>query len=147
MVIQKNQKIIFPLIILKYLHNHNLHLSKSIIKSCINKPVEHINLVLSPNFEFPVSEAEEGKNEGIPDEISHILGHLSHRSCQKSRRSSRKRHSLSKTSMRCYRYLTWVSCFSTHFNRGNPPSFPNMQHGGRVFRGGRSPVDRSSAKV
>jgi len=40
-------------------------LSKSKIKSCINKPVEHFNHVLSPNFEFPVS-----------DEISCLLGHL-----------------------------------------------------------------------
>ena len=25
------------------------------IKSCIDKPVEHNELILSPNFEFPVS--------------------------------------------------------------------------------------------
>jgi hypothetical protein len=73
MVIQKTQKKKLSLIILKYLHNHNL--SKSIIKSCINKPVEHINHVLSSNFEFLVSEAE-GKNEDTPDEISRMLGHL-----------------------------------------------------------------------
>jgi len=45
-------------------------------------PVEHINHVLSPNFEFPMSEAEEGKDEEIPDEISRLLGHLSCRSCK-----------------------------------------------------------------
>jgi len=29
-----------------------IYLSKSIIKSCINEPVENFNPVLSPNFEF-----------------------------------------------------------------------------------------------
>jgi hypothetical protein len=54
-------------------------LSTSIIKSCINKLVEHFNLVLSSNFEFLVSEAEE-VNKETPDEISRILGHLSRQS-------------------------------------------------------------------
>jgi len=121
---------------------------KSIIKSCINKPVEHIDHVLSFNFEFLVSEAEEDMNEEIPDEISHILGHLSRRSNkQKSKRLSRTWHSLTKTGIRWYRYLTWVSCFNTHFNRGNPPPSLSIQHGGRASHWDRSPVYRSSAKV
>ena len=37
----------------------------STIKSCINKPVEHFNPVLSPNFEFLVSEAEEKEDESF----------------------------------------------------------------------------------
>jgi len=53
------------------------YLSKSIIKSCINKPVEHIDHILSSNFVFLVSEVEEDMNEEIPDEISRILEHLS----------------------------------------------------------------------
>jgi hypothetical protein len=57
------------------------YLSTSIIKSCINKPVEHFNLVLSSNFEFLVSEAVE-ENEETPDKISRILGHLSRQSCK-----------------------------------------------------------------
>ena len=102
-------------------------MSKSIIKSCINKPVEHIDLALFSNFEFLVSEAEEDKNEEIPDEISRILGHLSHRSCkQKSRRLSRRWQSFTKTGMRCYHslYPTWVSCFRYMFQQGQPPFFP-----------------------
>jgi len=100
MVIQKTKNNSLSLIILKYLHNHNLYLSKSKIKSCINKPVEHFNPVLSSDFEFLVSEAEE-ENEETPDKISHILGHLSRRSHkQKSRRLSRRWHSLTKTGMR-----------------------------------------------
>jgi len=49
---------------------------KSIIKSCINKPVEHIDHVLSSNFEFPASEADKEENDEIPDKTSHILGIL-----------------------------------------------------------------------
>jgi len=37
----------------------------SIIKSCINKPVEHFNPVLSLDFEFLMSEDEEKKNESF----------------------------------------------------------------------------------
>jgi len=120
MVIQKTKKNLFLqsfsniCIIITY-----TYLSKWIIKSCINKHVKHFNHVLSPNFEFPLSEDEEEENEETPDKISRILGHLSHRSCKrKSRRLSRRWQSLTKTGMKCY--LTWVSCFSTYFNRGNP---------------------------
>jgi len=41
------------------------YLSKSIIKSCINKPVEHLNHILSFNFEFLVSKDEEEENEDL----------------------------------------------------------------------------------
>ncbi|GAU46907.1 hypothetical protein TSUD_299580 [Trifolium subterraneum] len=47
------------------------HLSKLII----NDPIEQNNPVPSPNFEFPVFEAEEEGDEGIPDEISRLLEH------------------------------------------------------------------------
>ncbi|XP_039686891.1 uncharacterized protein [Medicago truncatula] len=39
----------------------------------INEPVEQHNPMISPNFEFPVYEAEEEENEEIPDEISQLL--------------------------------------------------------------------------
>jgi len=38
----------------------------SIIKSCINKPVEHFIPVLSLDFELLMSEDEEKKNESFP---------------------------------------------------------------------------------
>ncbi|MCI34993.1 hypothetical protein A2U01_0056214, partial [Trifolium medium] len=41
----------------------------------INKPVEHNDPAPSPNFEFPVFEAEEDEDEEIPDEISRLLEH------------------------------------------------------------------------
>jgi len=52
MVIQKTKKFFFSniCIIIMFI---------SIIKSCINKPVEHFILVLSLNFEFLMSEDEE----------------------------------------------------------------------------------------
>jgi len=76
-------------------------MSKSIIKSCINKPVEHIDHVLPSDLEFPVSEADEEENDEIPDRTSHVLGHLSRRNNkQKSRRLSRGWHSLTKAGMK-----------------------------------------------
>ncbi|XP_039685658.1 uncharacterized protein [Medicago truncatula] len=39
----------------------------------IDEPVEQHNPMISPNFEFPVYEAEEEENEEIPDEISRLL--------------------------------------------------------------------------
>ena len=41
----------------------------------INKPIECNNPMLSPNFEFPVFEAEEEEEEGTTDEISRLLKH------------------------------------------------------------------------
>jgi len=117
-------------------------------QSCINKPVEHFNPVLSPKFEFFASEAEGEENEGIPDEISCLLGHL-------SRQSYKQRHQedcpqrgihfqrLAWDATICFaqvsyfkcihqqgqppsfpQWTTWIPYFSTHFNRGNPPSIP-----------------------
>ncbi|KAI5438127.1 hypothetical protein KIW84_024028 [Lathyrus oleraceus] len=44
-------------------------------KSKLIKPIEHNNPTPSPNFEFPVFEAEEDDVEEIPDEITHLLEH------------------------------------------------------------------------
>ncbi|KAI5399128.1 hypothetical protein KIW84_064489 [Lathyrus oleraceus] len=41
----------------------------------IPKPIEHNDPTPSPNFEFPVFEAEEDDVEGIPDEITRLLEH------------------------------------------------------------------------
>jgi len=38
-----------------------------------HEPVEQPNSMISPNFEFPVYEAEDEENEEIPDEISRLL--------------------------------------------------------------------------
>jgi len=64
MVIQ-NTKNSFSIFISKCLHNHNIYLLAK-IKSCINKPVEHINLVLSPNFEFPVPKLKKRRMKSFP---------------------------------------------------------------------------------
>ena len=41
----------------------------------ISKPIEHNDPTPSPNFEFPVFEAEEDDVERIPDEITRLLEH------------------------------------------------------------------------
>ena len=49
-----------------------IFISKSLCR-LILKPIEHNDPTPSPNFEFPVFEAEEDDVEGIPDEISRLL--------------------------------------------------------------------------
>jgi len=123
MVIQKTKKILFN-------HSQNCiiitytYLSKSIIKSCINKPVEHINPVLSPNFEFPVSETRRRRIwRSSWWNFSPTRASWPSKSKTKiSRRVSRKGHSLTKAGTRCYRHTS-----SVHFNRGNPPSSFSME--------------------
>ncbi|KAI5394883.1 hypothetical protein KIW84_061490 [Lathyrus oleraceus] len=44
-------------------------------KSTLIKPIEHNDPTPSPNFEFPVFEAEEDDVEEIPDEITRLLEH------------------------------------------------------------------------
>ena len=43
-----------------------IYLFISIIKSCINKPIEHFNHVLSLDFEFLMFEDEEKEYESFP---------------------------------------------------------------------------------
>ncbi|KAI5434524.1 hypothetical protein KIW84_021381 [Lathyrus oleraceus] len=44
-------------------------------KSKLIKPIEHNDRTPSPNFEFPVFEAEEDDDKEIPDEITRLLEH------------------------------------------------------------------------
>jgi hypothetical protein len=50
----------------------------------IDKSVEHINHILSSNFEFSLSEDEEEENEEIPDKDLSPTGHLSRQSCKQN---------------------------------------------------------------
>jgi len=54
----------------------------SISKSCINKPVEHFNPVLSFDFELPVSEVEEKENESFPMRYIAYWGIFGCRNCK-----------------------------------------------------------------
>ncbi|KAI5390126.1 hypothetical protein KIW84_075450 [Lathyrus oleraceus] len=47
----------------------------TVIHKLILKPIEHNDPTPSPNFEFPIFEAEEDDVEGIPDEITRLLEH------------------------------------------------------------------------
>ena len=89
----------------------------SIIKSRINKPIEHFNLVLSLDFEFLVSKDEEKENESFPMRYIAYWGILAVEVASRISKSLPRRwHSITKTGMELY--------FSTHFNRGNPPTIP-----------------------
>jgi hypothetical protein len=117
----------------------------SIIQSCINKPVEHFNLVISLDFEFLVSEAEEEDDEEVSNEISRLLGHLGRRSCKYQERLSRRGLSCTKTSTRCY----YLSCgdivLQVHTLTGaTPPPSLSIQYKGSVPHGGQSSVNRCS---
>ena len=112
-------------------------MSRSIIKSCIIKPVEHFNHVLSPNFEYPLSKDEEEENEETPTKISHILGNLSRRSCKQTK--------IKKIVQKMtFTYKDWHEMISLPymgivlqytFQQGHPPSFPNIQRGSRASWG------------
>ena len=91
-------------------------------KSCINKPVEHIDHVLSSNFEFPASEADKEENDEIPDKTSHILGILAVEATNKKI-----------VQKRAFTYKDWHEMIpSPHmgivlqytFQQGQSPSFP-----------------------
>ncbi|KAI5401652.1 hypothetical protein KIW84_066214 [Lathyrus oleraceus] len=47
----------------------------TVVHKLISKPIEHNDPTPSPNFEFPVFEAEEDDVEEIPDEIIRLLEH------------------------------------------------------------------------
>jgi len=59
-----------------------IYFSKSIIKSCINKPVEHFNPVLSLDFELLVSEDEVKENESFPMRYIAYWGIFGRRNCK-----------------------------------------------------------------
>ncbi|KEH38120.1 hypothetical protein MTR_2g461620 [Medicago truncatula] len=102
-------------------------MSISIIKSCINKPVEHLNLVLSLDFEFLVSEAEEEDDEEVSTEVSRLLGHLGRQSCKCKYQERMSRRGLSRTKIgtRCYHLPCRDIVLHAHFNRGSPPAIPH----------------------
>jgi len=52
---------------------HFLNITNHMCRLNTHEPVEQPNPMISPNFEFPVYEAEDEENEGIPDEISRLL--------------------------------------------------------------------------
>jgi len=54
----------------------------SIIKSRINKPIEHFNLVLSLDFEFLVSKDEEKENESFTMRYIAYWGIFGRRNCK-----------------------------------------------------------------
>jgi hypothetical protein len=100
----------------------------SIIKSCINKPVEHFNPVLSLDFKFLVSEAEKREDESFPMRLLPTGASWSLK-LQISRKIVQKRtfmyndwHEMLPSSLQGY------CTSSAHFNRGNPPPSLSIQY-------------------
>ena len=127
MVIQKNQKRSFFFFLL-FNHFHIICIIImfiSIIKSCINKLVEHYNLVLSLDFEFPVPETEEKEDEEILNEISCLLGHLRRRSCKQNIKKFSQKMTFN------YKYWREFLTLALHgivfqytLQQGQPPTIP-----------------------
>ena len=101
----------------------------SIIKSCINKPVEHFILVLSLNFEFLMSEDEGKENEGFPMRYIAYWGTLAVETANTYQKVVQKMTFIYKRLARdatiCFARMLY---FSTHFNRGKPPPSLSIQH-------------------
>ncbi|KEH42626.1 hypothetical protein MtrunA17_Chr1g0185041 [Medicago truncatula] len=117
----------------------------SIIKSCINKPVEHLNHVLSLDFEFLVSEVEEEDDEEASTDISRLLGHLGRRSCKYQKRLSRRGLSCTKTGTRCHHFPCKDIVLQVNTSAGaTPPPSLSIQHKGNASHEGQSPINGSS---
>jgi len=91
----------------------------SIIKSCINKPVEHFNPILSLDFEFHMSEDEEKKNESFPMRYIAVDTTNTYQKVVQKMTFIYKR--LARDATICFACILY---FSTHFNRGNTPTIP-----------------------
>jgi hypothetical protein len=91
----------------------------------INKPVENINLMLSPNFKFLVSEAEEEENEETPDKIFRILGHLSRRCCKQIPKNIVQKMTFNYKDWHEILLLPYMGIVLQYtFQKGRSPSFP-----------------------
>jgi len=116
----------------------------SIIKSCINKPVEHFIPVLSPDSEFLISEDEEKENESFPMRYVAYWGIFGRRKLQLHiKRLSRRRHLM--IGKGCYHLLCVDIVRQYTFQQGQPP-LPSLsiQCKGSASRGGQNPVNGSS---
>jgi len=97
----------------------------SIIKSCINKPVEHFNPVLSFNFEFLMSKDEEKENESFPMRYIAYLGHFWLSKLQiHAKRLCRRWHL--KIGMGCYHLLCMDIVLQYTPQQGQPPHHPSV---------------------
>jgi len=95
------------------------------IKSCVNKPVDHFNPVLSLDFEFLMSEDEEKKNESFPMRYIAYWGILAVDTTNTYQKVVQKMTFIYKRLARdATIFFACILYFSTHFNRGNTPTIP-----------------------
>jgi len=129
--------------------------------------------MLSPNFEFLVTETEEEKDEyGSPMRVLVYWGILAVKGTNKdTKKIVQKRaftykdwHEMLTSALHEVSYFkctlqqgqpplrpsmtnTWVPYFSTHFNRGNPPPSLNIQHEDRVPHRTQSLINEKSSQM
>ena len=106
----------------------------SIIKSCINKPVEHFIPVLSLDFEFLMSKDEEKENESFPMRYIAYQGIFGRRNCKYISKGCPE-NGIQRLAWDATICVAWILYFSTHFNRGNPPPSLSIQHKGSTSHG------------
>jgi len=97
----------------------------SIIKSCINKPVEHFIPVLSLIFEFLMSEDEGKENEGFPMRYIAYWGTLAVETANTYQKVVQKDDiHLQKTGKGCYHLLCMDIVLQYTFQQGQAPTIP-----------------------
>ena len=123
MVIQKTKKFFFfnhTCIIITF-----IYLSKSIIKSCINEPVEHFNHVLSPNFEFLCPKLKKRRWRSFLIRFLAYWGISVVKTANEVSKDCPKGgvhlQRLARDATICF---AWILYSCTHFNKGNPPTIP-----------------------
>ena len=106
----------------------------SIIKSCINKPVEHFIPVLSLNFEFLMSEVEEKENGSFPMRYIAYWGILAIANCNYISKVVQKVAFNDRQGMLPFALHGY--CTSVHTSTGaTPPPSPSIQHEGSASHG------------
>jgi len=106
----------------------------SIIKSCINKPVEHFIHVLSLDFEFLMSEDEEKKNESFP------IRYIAYWGISAVEAANTYQKVVQKMAFKDWQGMLLFAlhgyCTSVHISTGaTPPPSPSIQHGGSASHG------------
>jgi len=131
----KNQKNL-SLIILKYLHNHNLYLSKSKSNHALVNPLNTLTLYSLPTLSSLCPKLEKEEDEEVPDEISRLLDILADKVKNKNQEECPERgiHL-----QRLARDATIIP--QVHTSTGSTPLLPYDMEVVEV------PVDRSSTEI
>jgi len=135
MVIQKTKNFFFfnhICIIITF-----IYLSKSIIKSCINNPLNTSTLYSLSNLSSLYSRLKKRRMKRFLMRSFAYWGILAVKAANRiSKRLSWRWHATI-----CF---AWILYLSTRFNRGNPPPSLSIQYEGSASHWGQSPINGSS---